>query len=280
MRNTALLSGRSRTIFDRLDDRGIDYEIVKSIVTFQIPQYAYFFVQQFGRRSLRQVLGQIERWKEFLKVDLLLSGRERADIIRSINQIQFSTCRALIEANSPRIGHWDMRYEWIPSGKDETGGPLYIWPALRITAQHQETGETRCALIPQERLDDSRLTDNWVQKAFEELGLWEQLEKGSLRRYLVSSRKPQGWPMYTQTVIPQLYEFLVPNYSIRGHHSEKRDITDQMRNALFPKELLEDMLDILRMEHPHAFDKTTINQLKAGIQRHLAQRTKRIKSPL
>ena len=136
MRNTSLLSGRSRTIFDRTDDLGIDYEIVKSIVTFQIPQHAFFFVQQFGRRSLSQVLGQIERWKEFLKTDFLLSGRERADVIRSINQIQFSTCRALIETNSPRIGHWDMRYELIPSGKDEAGGPVYIWPALRITAQH------------------------------------------------------------------------------------------------------------------------------------------------
>lgn len=86
--------------------------------------------------------------------------------------------------------------------------------------------------------------------------------------------------MYTQSIIPQLYEFLAPYYLIRGHHSEKRDASLEKRKALFPKELLKDMLDILRMEHPHVFEQTTVNQLKASIQRHLARKTNSIKSPL
>jgi hypothetical protein len=271
---------RSRDIFERLSGRGVhEYETIKNIVSFQIPQAAYFFVRQFGGRTLGEVLRRIERWKEFLKTDFLLPERERTDVIRSINQVELLTCNALVQTNSPRIGDWEIRYEWIPSG-EHAGAPIYIWPALRITARHRESGEVRRSLVPHEPLSSARLTGNPLQKAFEQLGIWDQVEKGSLRRYLISSRKPQGWPMYTQIVIPQLYEFLAPHYFSRGHHSERRDAAVEKRNALFPKELLEDMLDILRMEHPHVFDKTTINQLKARIQRHLAQKTKHIKSPL
>ncbi len=185
-----------------------------------------------------------------------------------------------MQANSPRIGDWCIWYEWIPTGKDESGNPVYIRPALRITARHRDTGEIRQTSIPYEPPDASDWGANPVITAFKELGLWDHAEKGSLRRFLVSSRKAQGWPMYTQLIIPRLYEFLAPHYTNRGHHSEKRDHAVERRRALFPKELLEDMLEILRMEHPHVFGQTTVNQLKATIQRHLARKAKSIKSPL
>jgi hypothetical protein len=271
----------SRDIVEKLADHGIrDYGSIKSIVSFQIPQAAYFFVQQFGRRSLADVLRQIERWKEFLKTDFLLPASERAEVIKRINQTQLLTGNALIQANPPRIGNWEIRYEWIPTGKDESGNSQYVRPALGITARHRDSGEIRHSSIPHEPLDASGLGANPFQKAFKEVGLWEHLGKGSPRRYLVSARKPQGWPMYTQLIIPQLYEFLAPHYPNRGHHSEKTDPAVEKRKAFFPKELLEDMLDILRMEHPHVFEHTTVNQLKASIQRHLARKAHSIKSPL
>lgn len=281
MRKSLGSTRRSRDIFEKLADLGIrDYGSVKSIVSFQIPQAAYFFVQQFGRRTLAGVLRQIERWNELLKTDFVLPAGQRAEIIRTINQTELLVCNALIQANSSRVGDWELQYAWIPTGKDESGTATYIRPALGITARHGDTGEIRHASIPHESFDTSDLGANTIRKAFEELGLWEQLEKGSLRRYLVSSRKAQGWPMYTQGVIPQLYEFLAPHYPNRGHHSEKRDTAVEKRKALFPKELLEDMLDILQMEHPHAFGQTTVNQLKASIQRYLDRKAKSIKSPL
>jgi hypothetical protein len=274
-------SRSSRDIFERLAAHGIrDYGSVKSIVSFQIPQAAYFFVQQFDRRSLAEVLRQIERWKKFLKTDFLLPAGQRAEIIRTINLTQLFVCNALIQTNSDRVGDWKLQYEWIPTGKDESGNSEYIRPALRITAQHRHTGEIRHASIPHEPFDTSDLGANQFQRAYEELGLWEQLGKGSPRRYLISSRKAQGWPMYTRVIIPQLYEFLASRYSSRGHHSEKRDMAVVQRKAVFPKELLEDMLDILRMEHPHIFGRATVNQLKATIQRHLARKANGIKSRL
>lgn len=65
--------------------------------------------------------------------------------------------------------------------------------------------------------------------------------------------------MYTQSIIPQLYEFLASHYVNLGHHSEMKDTAVLKRKALFAKELLEDMLEILRMEHPEVFGQTTIN---------------------
>jgi hypothetical protein len=280
MVNSPQPSSESRGIFVRLKDRGIsDYGSIKQIVGFQIPQSAFFFADRFGRKTLEQVLRQIERWKRFLKTDFLLLPSQRAEVEKWICQTETMVCNALVQANFRRVGDWDLQYDWMPTGTDGAGSPVFIRSGLRITARHLQTDEVRKALIPGEALYRSDLGANPFQKAFEELRLWETLEKGSLRRHLISARKPQGWPLYTRFIVPHLYEFLAPYYSQRGHYSEKRDTADNQRKALFPKELLDDMLDILRMEHPHAFEKTTVNQLKASIQRHLERKSRSIKSP-
>jgi len=183
-----------------------------------------------------------------------------------------TTCNALVQANNPRVGDWQLKYEWIPTGSSDDGRLTYIRPGLKITAKHQQTGEVQSTSISGEALHCLQLCENPFEKAFKAIGIWEAMRKGSLRRDLISSRKPQGWPLYSQRIIPRLYEFLAPYYSNPGHYSERRDVPDQRRKALFDKELLEDMLDILRTEHPQVFAQTTLNQLKASIQRHLASR--------
>jgi hypothetical protein len=270
----------SSSIFERLEAKGIqDYGAIKSIVSFQSPQSAVFFVEQFDRRTLTQVLQQIERWKEFLKTDFIMSSSQRAEITKKIVIAQRLVGNAPIEANSPRVGDWEMEYSWITLGQDESGKPIGIRPALRIRARHCKTDEIRDASIPHELTDAASLGPNPFRKAFEELGLWGELKMGSLRRYLVSARKPQGWPMYTKIIIPQLYEFLIPYYPNPAHHSEKRDTTPEKRMALFPTELLRDMLEILQIEHPHVFGKATVNQLKASVRRHLDRKAGGTKSP-
>jgi hypothetical protein len=49
----------------------------------------------------------------------------------------------------------------------------------------------------------SRLEANPCQKVFEDPGLWEIVEKGSPKRFLISARKPQGWPLYSRFVLVQ-----------------------------------------------------------------------------
>ena len=45
-------------------------------------------------------------------------------------------------------------------------------------------------------------------------------------------------------------------------------------------QLLQDMLEILRLEHPHVFGETTAPQLKAVIQNHLNRKEQSIESTL
>jgi hypothetical protein len=281
MRKPPRPSRTSGDIFVRLADHGIrDYGRIKEIVSFQIPQSAFSFAVRFGGRTLEEVLNQIERWRKFLKTDFLLLDNQRAEVEKWIVQTETLVCNALVQANLPGVGDWELRYQWIPTGTDEAGTPVFIWPSLAISARHRQTGEVREASIPAQALYASNLGANPYQKAFEELGLWETLEKGSLRHYLISARKPQGWPMYTRFIIPQLYEFLAPHYSQRGNYSEKRHTPKDDVKARFPKELLQDMLGILQMEHPHVFAQTTVDQLKANIQRHLERKAKSTKSGL
>jgi hypothetical protein len=264
-----------------LADHGIrDYGRIKEIVSFQIPQSAFFFAVRFGRRTLEEVLNQIERWRKFLKTDFLLLDNHRAEVEKWIVQNEALVCNAPVQANLPGVGDWELRYNWIPTGTDEAGTPVFMWPGLAITARHRQTGEVRKTSILGQALYASNLGANPYQKAFEELGLWELLEKGSLRHHLISARKPQGWPMYTRFIIPQLYEFLAPHYPQRGNYSEKRNTPMDDVKARFPKELLQNMLDILQMEHPQVFAQTTVDQLKANIQRHLERKAKSTKSEL
>lgn len=273
-------SPESRDIFTRLEDHGIrDYWRVKEIVSFQIPHDALLFARRFGRRSLEDALRQIERWKKFLKTDFILLPEQRAEVERWIVQTETLVCNALIQVNLPRVGDWELQFSWIPTGTNEDGTKVYIMPGLKITARHRRTREIREASISSEALYAPGLRANPYQIAFEELGLWESLEKGSLRRYLISDRKPPGWPLYTRIVVPRLYDFLAPYYFQRGHYSEKRTSSSYEGKALFPRDLLQDMLDILQTEHPHVYEKTTINQLKANIQRHLERKAKSTKPP-
>jgi hypothetical protein len=162
-----------------LADHGIrDYGRIKEIVSFQIPQSAFFFAVRFGRRTLEEVLNQIERWKKFLETDFLLLDNHRAEVEKWIVQTEVLVCNALVQANLPGVGDWELRYNWIPTGTDEAGTPVFIGPGLAITARHRRTGEVRKALIPSQALYASNLGANPFQKAFEELGLWEILKKG------------------------------------------------------------------------------------------------------
>ena len=114
------------------------------------------------------------------------------------------------------------------------------------------------------------------RRAFETLGLRDLLLKeNTLHRY-ISKRSPSGWPICTRLIIPRLYDFMLPYYPAPGHLWHRHRVGAQGAGskplARFPKELLTDMLEILRLEDPHLFGKAALHQLKSAIQRHLASR--------
>ncbi len=261
-------------ILGRLSAHGIpphDYIRIKGLVSFDFPRARVLFVQQFGHRAIGEILAHIDKTRQFLERDFLLSSEERSKIAKSVAQAEALAWQTLLESNWPKIGPWTLSSVILATGKDSKQRPLYLRPALKLTAVNRETKETRTAVIPGKDFNDPESWPSAWKRAFKELGIWDFVLKGPVHRRVVSARRPSGWPVFTQDVIPRLYEHLLPHYQTPGHYSKNRD-TVSVRSALFPKELLEDMLLILRVEHPDTFDSTTIGQLKANIQRHLERK--------
>ena len=274
--------GSSREVFKNLANRGVpleNYGTIKKIVAFDLPVWRLFFSRQFERRTIAQVLQQIERWKALLLKDFLLLPNQKVELAKWIVGAETMAWQALIQANLPQIGAWKLRLSFVPTGQDDCG-PVYTFSGQRISAFNQKTKEAREVLIPAEEFNDPARYGHAYRKAFETLGIWDLLWKGSAGRGLTSARKPQGWPVLTHIVIPQLYEYLIPYYKTPGYYSNRIDSPGPRRPARFPGELLQDMLEILRMEHPHVFAQTTVPQLKGVIQKHLDRKDESTKSTL
>ena len=258
-------------IFTRLRNRNVEYVEIKQVY-FDIPQDALLFERQFGDRTFKQALGMVKRWKAVLENDCLLPLGLRAEVEQTVLATESMVWRAIIQVND-RVGDWQLKWISISTGHGEAG-PVYIFPGVRVMAHNSKTKEIREHVIPGEKWNDLKSTGEPVREAFEKLGLWEMLWRGRSLHRLTSKRQPQGWSLYTKVIIPRLYELLAPRYQSPGHHSERIDSKDPQlkRPARFPQELLEDMLEILRLETPAFFQDTTLAQLKAVIQRHLSRK--------
>jgi hypothetical protein len=275
------VEGSSRDVFKRLANHGVpleDYGTIKKIVAFDLPQWRLFFERQFEGRTISQVLQQIERWKAFLRKDFLLLTNQKVELEKWILGAESLVWQALTEANFPQVGLWRLGLISVPTGQDDSGS-VHIFPGRRIVAFNVKTKETRQVLIPAEEFNDPARYGDAYRTAFKTLGIWDLLWKGSASRGLTSARKPQGWPVFTHIVIPQLYEYLIPYYKKPGHYSDRIDSPGRRRPARFPGELLQDMLELLRMEPP-LFGQTTVLHLKAVIQNYLARKATGIKSKL
>ncbi len=273
----AIAPPQPQELLDRLSSHGIhpgDYIRIKRLVSSNFPQARVLFVQQFGHRAIGQVLGQIAKTRQFLEKDFLLSPDERSEVAKSVSRAETLAWRTLLESNWPKVGPWTLSAVIVATGRDLKQRPLYLRPALALTAVDSETKETRKAIIPREEFNDPAKWPSAWERAFKDLGIWDVLFKGPVHRGVVSARRPSAWPVFTQRAIPRLYEYLRRHYQSPGHYSEKRDRISA-RSALFPKELAEDMLLLLRLEHPGTFDDTTTSQLKAHIQHHLERKRAR-----
>jgi hypothetical protein len=268
---TALAARKFEDVVEDLSAHGIkpeDYIKIKELVSFSFPLARVIFVRRFGRRTIAAVLKQIDVWREFLEKQSLLTLDDRSNVDRLVSGVELLVWNALLDANLPQVGPWTVSWVLLPTGVDEDGRPEYLRPALKLTAIHRDSQEKREAIVPGEDYNTPLKWPAAWKHAFEKLGIWDLLDKGSVYRGLVSERQPKGWPLFTQFIVPALYEHLLPFYGKPGHYSQNRDKL-ATRKALFPNELLQVMLDILRLEHPDTFATTTDSQLKAVIQRYL-----------
>jgi len=229
------------------------------------------FVRRFGRRTIAAVLKQVNLWKRFLEKQSLLTVDDKRNVEKLVSGAELLAWHALLEANLPQVGPWTVFWVLLPTRIDAEGRAEYLHPALKLTAIHRDSREKREAIIPAEEYNAPAKWPAAWGRAFEQLGISDLIDKGAVHQGLMSARQPKGWPLFTQFIIPALYEHLLPFYEELGHYSENRD-TLATRKALFPKELLEHMLDILRLEHPDTFAHGTVGQLKAVIQRYLERK--------
>jgi hypothetical protein len=80
-----------------------------------------------------------------------------------------------------------------------------------------------------------------------------------------SKYSPEGWRLITQHVVPRLYDYLRPFYSVRRHRRAGRNGPGQ-----YSAQLRRDITDIVRFELPHLADKLTLARVTAAIQRYMA----------
>jgi hypothetical protein len=274
MRNKGPVQSDSRAIFGRLESRGINYVKIKQLISFDLPHAALYFESQFGSHTPPQVLRQTSRWRQLLKNDFILSADLRREVEKILGGADIFAWNALIETGFPKLCPWNLSRTFVPTHKDPEA--RYILPDIRIVAIHEETQETRTAVIPGGKNSAAAWGSAW-RTAFAELGLLDLVFKQRWRKRLVSARHSQGWPIFTKVVIPRLYDFMAPFYRMRGHiWSEKEPALT--RNAFFPKVLLDDMREILQIEHSDVFPHLTLGQLKAAVQRHISNTRKGTKS--
>jgi len=258
-------------IFERLESRGIggaQYVQIKRILTLDLPQTTLFFQNQFGSNTPSRVLRLVNKWRQCLRSDFIVPEEQRKDLEKSIAGAEIFAWNAIIEASFPELGSWKLTRMLVPTTSEE-GRARYIQPDIKITAVHEGTGETRVAAVSGTKAPGPEWCESW-RKAFEKLGLLELVLTQDAQRRLVSPKGPQAWPIYTQVAIPRLYEFLLPFYPSKGHITAKEETFT--RDAYYPRDLLEDMLAILRAEQPQFFERTKLHQLKAVVQRYRARR--------
>lgn len=258
----AISAPELQDIFARLATRGItaiEYAQIKSIVMFDWFQRSTYFEQHFRGHTPAQALRLAWKWKQLLQRDFILraflSEEHLQDITMAVERAETLAWPALLEMSFPSVGDWELYMKGSPTQESR---PM----DTTILAVNRKSGETRRAMIPGSLTGKAWMQN--LQQAFADLKLLKVLLKTAKQRPLVSAEHPKAWPIFTQLVIPTLYEFMLPFYRKPGHLGSQELVP---REAYYPSELFEDMLAILQMEHPDVFRDSTTAPLKAAVQR-------------
>jgi hypothetical protein len=263
-------------LFARLSAHGINCNMIRHILA-HIPQATLFFQRLFPQRSFEQVFDDLDRWRKFLERDRLLSPEEKHSLQRILVGKELIAFNALLENLSSQHGQWLLQASLVPSGHDENGSPLYTPPGLKLSAQHQETKEAFVVLLhPSQLSSPAECASSW-RKLFVILRLRGVKIKASEYEQLVSARDPQGWPIFTRYIVPQLYDCLIQSFPRKAHYYDLPGqvvAAEPQANAMYPQELLETMVEILRFGLPDIFHSTTVADVRGVIQRHLSRSRK------
>ncbi len=240
------------TVFKQTAERTISPDTVDSAVPYA--------------EALEEALKELGIW-EILKNDRQLALIKEKFPNHRIDLLSW------ISAN-PRVGNLVIDCSMIPHPKlDDSDTRELASPSIRITVFKEMAERT----IPPDTVANPVAYAEALEQALKELGIWEILRKDNPAAKLVNERAMRGWPIFTQFVIPALYEMMHPHYPARANYSEKIDgeAFEPQRPARAPIQLLRDMLDILKTERPDVFQDYDTASLKEVIRSYVRNKTEK-----
>ncbi len=216
-----------------------------------------------------QILAAIDAEIDQVTSLRLVSDRIKQEALRFLTYWKHSVYVAVLGEPALAQQGRAFRFTVVPTGFD-AAGPLYLWPDQRIQVWSLPGGTGGPPVLLDERLVGTReeYTANWVRAVQELLAQHCQIEPLLRRRYLATARSFRhrpGWPVVTQTLIPRLYDYLRPSYPTRRYTKGRHAAGP----AAYPRRLMEDMAELLRLERPDLCDGLTWRHVQAAVQRYL-----------
>ena len=264
---------------------GVDYTHVKMIL-WSLP--APIEVLAWVASDPNEPIWSLFHGKTFRSLDRVLQQRERqlvasgaavdAEVRTHIEMLRHYFVQHFVFAIQDWDPHRQIRWlsirlvtppprtEHLP-GLEHRGRVLEVWaPALpmpelldRVVMLPGTPPWGDPAVTYYDPVLTDRLTADVLRRHFPEV-MRRRIGQG-----LRSEREPVGWPMVTQRVVPILYDYLRPFYSVRPYRKDLRFLSD----GDYPTQLLQDITDVLRFELPYLAADLTVERVQAAVQRYV-----------
>ena len=216
-----------------------------------------------------EILDAIEVQEAQIRGLTLVGDHSKQEPLKSLAGLRSFVYRSLLAEPALAEQGREFTVQMIPTGYDDDG-PLYIWPSrlIQVWARPEREGE-------QPRLLDRRLLLGDVGPAGYNLAVADLLKTHcsleELRRLRFCStwwtrRDPDGWPVVTKYLIPRLYDYLLPYYRKRRWAGYTRK--PRPEQVEFPRRLMDDIADILRMELRQLCKGLTWSQVYGAARQH------------
>ena len=265
------------TVFKKTAEYTISPDTVENADT-----YAEALEQALKEHGIWEIL-ENERQRALLKLKEkfpdYLPGHSQSSVRRNPADWQMDAALAAskisligwVLANS-RVG--DLVIHHYPI-LDDSDTREHASPSIRITLFKKTAERT----IPPDTVKSTVMYAEALEQALKELGIWEILKKDNPAAKLVNERPMHGWPLFTQHVIPALYEMMYPHYLdvARANYSKRIDGGEcaPQHHAVAPKELVQDMLAILKTERPDIFRDYKAAAIRRVIERYVLSKTEK-----
>jgi len=243
-----------QNVYSRLRERGLSPEEVDYVrrmtkIGVGVPFWPDYFRKHYGQeKSPKEVLSKVEDWERALDNDFLIDEKTKLQIRGKLVLAKYATYNAILGELSP-IEYFKIRLH-LP------GLVAKILSIFGPTAKSHRYIEYMEGFI--QRVQN--LFDNEVKR-------FGKTAKKTSKFYDECRGTTKHGPLFTNLLIPLLYEWLFRFYKTAPHRMGPHD--DSREYAYYPRDLMKDISDILLTEYPNQPIKLTPDMVKAAISRYL-----------